>query len=77
MRQRFLNRLQRRWPRPIRSRVALAKSDFTFVLVMDRIEAAAGGATPFELLRIAERAAATLGQCGVPQSEWEVRHAQD
>jgi hypothetical protein len=74
---RFLNRIQRRWPRPIRSRVLLAKLDFNFVLAVDRMESEAGHSTPGGAIQIAREASITLEQCNVPQSEWEARHAQN
>ncbi len=74
---RFLNRIQRRWPRPLKSRVQLAKSDFTFALAIDRCESEVGNGTPPELLALGEDAARTLEQCNVPQSEWVIKYAEN
>lgn len=74
-----LNRIAKRWPRPYRSRIYLAKLDFVFVQVCDRIEWEAvegtDGADEFktvpDLMRIGERAVSVLADLGVPQAEWE------
>lgn len=71
------NRIKKRWPRAIRSRVHLAKLDFNFVVACDRVFTQAGESTPGRLLQVGREASIELEKCKIPPSQWEVPHASN